>query len=574
MERLLIKNIRYLYCMDEEDTFLENADIYIEGNVIKKIGTKLDVPADGVKVIDGTGKLALPGFINTHHHFYQNITRNIPIMQKGNLLGWLLYSYGAWENMEEEDVKAAARLATAELLMTGCTTSMDFMYFFPHGKHDLMDAEFEAVKELGLRFHGFRGCMPVMEGNLPAEMKERLGIDAGSLVESYDDILDSCDRTFQKYHDDSRFSMSRVGVGPTTVVFENPEFMKELKKMADNRGGLCHTHLHPRPDEIKKCGELYNCRPHQWLEEIGWIDKNVSFAHISRHNAEELDIVARNGASVTQSPSCHMRLGYPIAPALEARDRGIPVSIGVDGGASNDSGDMLGELRTMLYVHRIDGGHPGYGPERWINAKEVFEMATVNGAKCLNRDDIGMLKEGMAADQLAQAKVDAIIWNGTAGSWLGIERDREMCQKIEEKTKIPMSTASLGLVGSYQDFDIKRLHLVTPYIKEMNDAIIREYEKLGLTAAGVTGLGITENTEIGSVTKEQLETLCCSTGAGHGEGIAVVCTNLAAAWRADLIEKRSGAVVFDSVTAAVREALKLCGLEKLSFQGWGKLLDV
>ena len=156
-----------------------------------------------------------------------------------------------------------------------------------------------------------------------------------------------------------------------------------------------------------------------------------------------------------------------------------------------------------------------------------------------------------AADQLAQAKVDAIIWNGTAGSWLGIERDREMCQKIEEKTKIPMSTASLGLVGSY-----------------------REYEKLGLTAAGVTGLGITENTEIGSVTKEQLETLCCSTGAGHGEGIAVVCTNLAAAWRADLIEKRSGAVVFDSVTAAVREALKLCGLEKLSFQGWGKLLDV
>ena len=147
-------------------------------------------------------------------------------------------------------------------------------------------------------------------------------------------------------------------------------------------------------------------------------------------------------------------------------------------------------------------------------------------------------------------------------------------QKIEEKTKIPMSTASLGLVGSYQDFDIKRLHLVTPYIKEMNDAIIREYEKLGLTAAGVTGLGITENTEIGSVTKEQLETLCCSTGAGHGEGIAVVCTNLAAAWRADLIEKRSGAVVFDSVTAAVREALKLCGLEKLSFQGWGKLLDV
>lgn len=398
MNKLLVKNIRYVYCMDEQDTFLENADIYIEENVIKKLGKNLEIPMDGVRVVDGTGKLALPGFVNTHHHFYQNITRNIPIMQKGNLLDWLLYSYGAWENMQEEDVRAAVRLACAELLMTGCTTSMDFMYFFPHGRHDLMDAEFEEVMKMGLRFHGFRGCMPVMEGDLPAELKEKFGIDASELVESYDDILNVCERTFRKYHDTSRFSMTRVGVGPTTIVLENPEFMCALKNMADQYGGLCHTHLHPRPDEIKKCDELYHMRPHQWLENIGWIDKNVSFAHISRHSMEELDILARNGASITQSPSCHMRLGYPIAPALEARDRGIPVTIGVDGGASNDSGDMLGELRAMLYVHRIAGGHEGYGPERWINAKEVFQMATVEGAKCLNRDDIGMLKEGMAAD--------------------------------------------------------------------------------------------------------------------------------------------------------------------------------
>ena len=179
-----------------------------------------------------------------------------------------------------------------------------------------------------------------------------------------------------------------------------------------------------------------------------------------------------------------------------------------------------------------------------------------------------------AADQLAQAEVNAIVWNGTAGSWLGIERDRKMCQNIEAKTGIPMSTASLGLVESYRDFGTKRLHLVTPYIKEMNDAIICEYELLGITTTGVTGLGITENTKIGSVTQDQLETLCCGTGVKDGEGIAVVCTNLAAAWRAALIEERSGAVVFDSVTAAVRKSLKLCGLEGLSFRGWGKLLDM
>lgn len=183
MKCLLIKDIRYVYCMDEADTFLEHTDIYIEGNVIKQIGKDLRIPADGIRVIDGAGKLALPGFVNTHHHFYQNITRNIPVMQKGNLLGWLLYSYGAWENMQEEDVRAAARLAVAELLMTGCTTSMDFMYFFPHGRHRLMDAEFEEVQKLGLRFHGFRGCMPVMEGDLPVKLKEQLGIDASGLIE-------------------------------------------------------------------------------------------------------------------------------------------------------------------------------------------------------------------------------------------------------------------------------------------------------------------------------------------------------------------------------------------------------
>ena len=179
-----------------------------------------------------------------------------------------------------------------------------------------------------------------------------------------------------------------------------------------------------------------------------------------------------------------------------------------------------------------------------------------------------------AANQLAQAKVDAIIWNGTAGSWLGIDRDQKMCQEIENETGIPMSTASLGMVRSYRDFGVNRIHLVTPYIQEMNDAIIREYKKLGFAPVDVTGLGITENTEIGSVTQEQLEQLCCNTHGTAGEGIAVVCTNLAAAWRAEEIERQTEAIVFDSVIAAVREGLRLAGLGNLNFHGWGKLLEV
>lgn len=178
-----------------------------------------------------------------------------------------------------------------------------------------------------------------------------------------------------------------------------------------------------------------------------------------------------------------------------------------------------------------------------------------------------------AARQLAQAKVDAIVWNGTAGSWLGIERDRAICAEIEQETGIKTSTASLGMINCYSQFHIERLHLVTPYIKEMNDAIIKEYEKNDLTVVSVTGLGITDNTEIGSVSVDQLEKLCCSTTAGAGEGVAVVCTNLAAAWKAMDIEAKTGAVVIDSVTAAVREALQLVRLGNLSFRGWGKLLD-
>lgn len=178
-----------------------------------------------------------------------------------------------------------------------------------------------------------------------------------------------------------------------------------------------------------------------------------------------------------------------------------------------------------------------------------------------------------AAKQLAQAKVDAIVWNGTAGSWLGLERDRMICAEIEQETGIKTSTASLGMINCCHDFGIERVHLVTPYIEEMNDAIIREYEKTGLTVVGVVGLGITENTEIGRVTVDQLEHLCCSTNAVAGEGIAVVCTNLAAAWRAMDVEAKTGAVVVDSVTAAVREALRLVDVDNLTFHGWGKLLD-
>lgn len=394
--RTLIRGISDLYTFQERKTHLHDVDILIEGNRIAAVG--IGLPADGVeRVIDGAGKLALPGLINTHHHFYQNVTRNVPVMQKGDLLRWLLLSYGIWADLDEEDVYAAARLSAAELLLTGVTTSMDFMYFFPKGRANLMDTEFRAVGEMGLRFHGFRGCMPVMEGDLPIKVA-MLGIDPKELVENRDTIMTACSNTFSKFHDTTYGAMTRVGVGPTTVPFDMPGLLGDLTELAAKHGGLLHTHLHPRPDEREKCLALHGTTPHRYLEEIGWFSPRVSLAHVTQHDQEEIAVLARNGVSVTHSPSCHMRLGYPVAPVPECMQAGVNVGLGVDGGSSNDSGDMLAELRTAMYVHRIRGAHDNFGQKEWFGPEDVFTMATNNGAKLLGRDDIGRIEVGKMAD--------------------------------------------------------------------------------------------------------------------------------------------------------------------------------
>ena len=397
MMRTIIKNLSDLYTFDQAMRHLQDVDLVMEDNRITKIGKDV-IPSDGDRVISGVGKLGIPGLINTHHHFYQNITRNVPIMQKGGLLRWLLFSYGAWADLDEEDVDAAARLSAAELLLTGVTTSMDFMYFFPKGRSRLMDAEFQAVRDLGLRFHGYRGCMPVMEGDLPRQLRQVLGLDSRELVEDADTILTACEDTFSRFHDNSFGAMTRVGVGPTTVPFAMPQLLRDLREMADRWNGLMHTHLHPRPDEEEKCRAQYGTTPHRLLEDMGWFSPRLSLAHITRHGAEEIEILRRNGVSVTHSPSCHMRLGYPVAPIPQCVEAGVNVAIGVDGGSSNDSGDMLAELRNTLYVHRISGVHQDFGPEKWFGPQEVFRMATNNGAKLLQREDIGSVEEGKLAD--------------------------------------------------------------------------------------------------------------------------------------------------------------------------------
>lgn len=397
--KILIKNAYRIYTFDKNDSEYRQGSILINGNKIEEIGNiqsnRLNNPD---QVIDASGMVVLPGFINTHHHFYQNVTRNVPLVQKCNLLEWLMYLYTIWADIDEEAVYEASRLAISELLLTGCTTTADFSYLYPHGQANLMDFEIRAASELGIRFHAFRGCMPVMEADLAEKLEKKFSMDTRHLIEEKQKALDACDRLFSQFHDPSPYSMLRIGIGPTTVFYNDTGFMKQLKELSNKWKGLCHTHLHPRSDEIELCKSLHQAAPLEYLESIGWLDERTSIAHATNHSSRDIQILSRNRASVTHSPSCHMRLGYPVAPIPQMISANVTVGIGVDGGASNDTGNMLNEIRTTMLVHRIKGVHHNLNPGEWLGPREVFRMATVNGARLLNRDDIGSLAAGKAAD--------------------------------------------------------------------------------------------------------------------------------------------------------------------------------
>lgn len=415
---ILIKNALRIYTMDDSLQEFEKGYLHIEHHIISALGKGDPGPLQADEVLDAAGMVVLPGLINVHHHFFQNLTRNVSVAQKSGLLPWLLSMYRIWAGIDEEAVYYASLVAIGELLLTGATTTADFFYLFPDGKQHLFNEEFQAARELGIRFHGFRGCLPVMEGNIAQELRQHYSFDPARLTETEDRILQACEEAFHRYHDRGEFAMSRVGVGPTSVVYEQPSLMKSLKQLAAEHGGLCQTHLHPRPDEVEKCRALHHCSPLQFLEEIGWLDGQTAIGHATRHQPEDLDILARNHCAVTHSPSCHMRLGYPVAPVPGMISRGIPVGIGVDGGASNDSGDLLGELRTAMMVHRIEGVHPGLKPEDWLGPRDVFRMATRNGAMVLSRNDIGSLEIGKAAD-LILVDLSGIPYAGALSDPLG-----------------------------------------------------------------------------------------------------------------------------------------------------------
>lgn len=396
---LLVRHAGLIYpcAMRNEEPILD-AWLRIDGQRITALGPE-PCPYSAAEVeVDGRGKVLIPGLVNVHHHFWQSLTRAVPLGRSEWSLGWLRSMYPLWQELDAAAMHAGVQLAAAELLLTGATTSVDFAYLYPDGRGDLLDVEVAAARALGLRLHVVRGCTPILESDIAAHLASIPGIDAIRLTESRGEIVAACERAVGRYHDTAPLAMCRVALGPTAIPFHDADLLKALLRISEDTGCGRHAHLQPRPDEVRRCHELHHCGPTEFLRRIGWLGRGSWLAHATMHTEEDVRVLAETGSGVAHCMSQNMRLGYPAGPIPAMLAAGVPVGIGVDGAASNDGGSMLGELRLVHLVHRLAGVQPEYPPERWLTPHDVLWMATRQGAAILGRDDIGRLAPGSAAD--------------------------------------------------------------------------------------------------------------------------------------------------------------------------------
>ncbi|MER2510651.1 MAG: 8-oxoguanine deaminase [Amaricoccus sp.] len=382
---LQIRDAAVLVTMDDARREIAGGCVHIEGNRVVAVGTRADMPETADEVLDLAGHVVIPGLINTHHHMYQSLTRVVPAVQDGELFGWLRGLYPIWARLTPEMIGVSTQTAMAELLLSGCTTSSDHLYVYPNGCR--LDDSIAAAAEIGMRFHAARGSMSVGEskGGLPPD----------SCVEEEETILRDSQRLIESYHDPERFSMLRLVLAPCSPFSVSTDLMRASAEMARAYGVSLHTHLAENDNDIAYSREKFGRTPAQYAEDLGWLGHDVWHAHCVKLDAPGIAAFARTGTGVAHCPCSNMRLASGIAPVRRMIDAGVPVGLGVDGSASNDSSHMLGEVRQSLLLQRV-----GFGPDA-MTARQALEIATRGGARVLNRDDIGHLAPGMAADLVA-----------------------------------------------------------------------------------------------------------------------------------------------------------------------------
>ncbi len=394
--RIWLKNPLAIYTANHLDA---SGGLVLNGGVIEQVLGAGEQPAQACdQVFDAREHVVLPGLINTHHHFYQTLTRAWGPVVNQPLFPWLKTLYPVWARLTPNALKLASKVALAELLLSGCTTAADHHYLFPDGLENAIDLQVEAVSELGMRALLTRGSMSLGEddGGLPPQQTVQQG----------QAILDDSQRLVETYHQRGPGAYLQIALAPCSPFSVTSEIMRASAEMADQFDVRLHTHLAETLDEEAFCLERLGLRTVDYLDSVGWLGPRTWLAHGIHFNPEEIQQLGAAGTGVCHCPTSNMRLASGICPTLDLIAAGVPLGLGVDGSASNDASNMLLEARQALYLQRLRYGAPAITPEK------VLGWATKGSAQLLGRPDLGELAVGKQAD-LALFKLDELRFSGS-----------------------------------------------------------------------------------------------------------------------------------------------------------------
>jgi cytosine/adenosine deaminase-related metal-dependent hydrolase len=387
MKRTLFENFDVVATMDATEREIAGGSVLVEDNRIVAVGASaLGIEAD--EVVSGEGKLLLPGFVNTHHHLYQSLFRTVPGASNAELFDWLVFLYERWKGLDEHAMRVSSTIACAELLLSGATTTTDHCYLYPKHGGNILAADIEGALAAGIRFHPTRGSMSLSkkDGGLPPD----------SVVQTEDEILKDCQRMIESYHDPSPLSMLKIALAPCSPFSVTRELMRDSVRLAEEYDVLLHTHLAETQDEEAFCKQTFGLRPVDLLEELGWLREDVWFAHLVVLSDGDIEKLSKAQVGMAHCPSSNMTLGSGIARVSEMKETGIRIGLAVDGSASNDTSNMIREVRNAMLLQRVR-----YGADA-ITAREALRMATIGGARVLHQErDIGSIEVGKAADLIA-----------------------------------------------------------------------------------------------------------------------------------------------------------------------------
>ena len=382
MSTLMIRNLSALITCNDTDEMLTDVDLFCQDGRIHTIGKNLPLTAE--REISGRHLFCYPGLINTHHHLYQQFSRNLPQVQNMELFDWLKTLYEIWKNLDENVIRYSSLTGMGELMKNGCTTCFDHHYVFPAGCGDLIGAQLDAAQELGMRMVASRGSMDlsVKDGGLPPD----------SVVQSVDEIIKDSVRLIDTYHDSSFGSMRQIALAPCSPFSASSELLKQSALLARQYHVRLHTHLCETKDEEAYTIERYHMRPLEYMASLGWIGPDVWYAHGIHFNTEELDLLAKTGTGIAHCPVSNMKLASGIARIPEMLERSVRVGLAVDGSASQDGSDLLEEIRICYLLHRLNSS------SKAPSGYDILKMATRGSASILGRSDIGSIEVGKCAD--------------------------------------------------------------------------------------------------------------------------------------------------------------------------------